>query len=73
MKQLEHIYLTPAQAQRLAELLCRLYAQFHVVSVILHGSVARGEADEESDIDLEQLRCCLSKKPSCRMVFLYEL
>jgi predicted nucleotidyltransferase len=52
MKQLEHIHLTPSQAQGLAELLHKLYAQFHVVSVILYGSVARGEADEESDIDL---------------------
>ena len=52
IKQLEHIHLSPSQEQGLSELLHRLYDQFHVVSVILYGSVARGEADEESDIDL---------------------
>jgi len=52
IKQLEHIHLTPSQELGLTELLHRLYDQFHVVSVILYGSVARGEADEESDIDL---------------------
>jgi predicted nucleotidyltransferase len=51
MKQLEHIHLTPSQVQGLTELLRKLYDQFHVVSVILYGSVARGETDEESDID----------------------
>ena len=52
IKQLEHIHLTPCQDEALTELLRRLYDQFHVVSVILYGSVARGEADEESDTDL---------------------
>jgi uncharacterized protein len=52
IKQLEHIHLTLCQDEALTELLRRLYDQFHVVSVILYGSVARGEADEESDIDL---------------------
>ena len=52
LKQLEHIHLTPSQDQGLTELLHRLYDQFQVVSVILYGSVARGEADKESDIDL---------------------
>ena len=52
IKQLEHIHLTSCHEQALTELLHRLYDQFHVVSVILYGSVARGEADEESDIDL---------------------
>ena len=52
IKQLEHIRLTPCQDEGLTELLHRLYDQFHVVSVILYGSVARGEADEESDTDL---------------------
>ena len=55
IKQLEHIHLTPSQDLELTELLRRLYKQFHIVSVILYGSVARGEAYEESDIDLLSL------------------
>ena len=62
IKQLEHIHLTSWQEQALTELLHRLYDQFHVVSVILYGSVARGEADEESDIDL----LILTAKPLSR-------
>lgn len=52
MKQLDHICLTPQQRQALTELRYRLHDQFHIAAVILYGSVARGEADEESDIDL---------------------
>lgn len=52
MKQLDHIGFTPLQRQALTELQHRLYDQFNVAAVILYGSVARGEADEESDIDL---------------------
>ena len=62
IKQLEHIHLTSCQEQALSELLHRLYDQFHAVSVILYGSVARGEADEESDIDL----LILTAKPLSR-------
>lgn len=51
-KQRGNIPLTLVQEQALTELLHRLYHQFQVVSVMLYGSVARGEADEESDIDL---------------------
>ena len=40
----------------------RLYGQFHVVRVLLYGSVARGEADEESGIDL----LILTAKPLSR-------
>jgi predicted nucleotidyltransferase len=64
IKQLEHIHLTPWQKQALTEILHRLYDQFQVVSVILYGSVARGEADEESDIDL----LILTANPLSRLV-----
>ena len=64
MKQLEHLNLTPSQDHGLADLLHRLYDQFHVVSVILYGSVARGEADEESDTDLLILTAAPRARPA---------
>ncbi len=52
MKRLQDIALTSIQQQALSELRRRLLGEFDVESLILYGSVARGEADEESDIDL---------------------
>ncbi|MBC7264046.1 MAG: nucleotidyltransferase domain-containing protein [Chloroflexi bacterium] len=52
MKRLEDIALTPNQHQALAELRRRLFEEFEIEALILYGSVARGEADEESDFDL---------------------
>jgi len=52
MKQLSDIHLTPNQSQALDELRRRLHAEFEIEAIILYGSVARGEADEESDQDL---------------------
>ncbi|MBM4050496.1 MAG: nucleotidyltransferase domain-containing protein [Planctomycetes bacterium] len=57
MKQLTDIQLTPPQSQALSELRKRSSEEFDVESVTLYGSVARGEADEESDIDLLVLTC----------------
>jgi predicted nucleotidyltransferase len=50
VKRLDNI--TPSQYQALGELRRRLFDEFDIEAVILYGSVARGEADEESDLDL---------------------
>lgn len=52
MKCLQDLHLTPTQHQTLAELRSKLLEEFPVEEIILYGSVARGEEDEESDIDL---------------------
>ena len=52
MKQLDDIHLTPNQQRALGELKQRLFDECDVETLVLYGSVARGEADEESDMDL---------------------
>ena len=52
MKTLDQIRLTPSQREALTELRRRLSGSFGIQSICLYGSVARGEADDESDIDL---------------------
>jgi len=52
MRQLEHGDLTPNEHQALAELRRRLFDEFQVEAILLYGSHARGEADDESDLDL---------------------
>jgi uncharacterized protein len=52
MRHLEDVELTPDQKQSLQELHFRLTSQVKIESLVLFGSVARGEADAESDIDL---------------------
>jgi predicted nucleotidyltransferase len=52
MIQAEKAYLTPRQSQAFALIRRNLLEEFPVEKIILYGSVARGEADEESDIDL---------------------
>jgi len=51
MKQIEDISLTINQTQALNELQRLLRSQFEIVDLVLYGSVARSEADEESEID----------------------
>ena len=52
MKTLDQIKLTPDQHQAVAELKRRLAATFEVTEMVIFGSVARGEADDESDLDI---------------------
>lgn len=52
VKDVTEISLSPAQRQALTELRHRLLGDFDVEAIVLYGSVARGEADEESDLDL---------------------
>lgn len=52
MKEPKKIALTSNQRQALNELRRRLLEEFEIENLVLYGSVARGEADEESDIDI---------------------
>lgn len=64
MKRLDDIALTPIQCQALDELRRRLFDKFDIENLILYGSVARGKADEESDLDL----LILTAQPLTRLV-----
>ena len=63
MKHLEEINLTLNQDQSLQELRFRLTSLFKIESLVLFGSVARGEADAQSDIDLLVLTSQLLSRP----------
>ena len=52
MKRLDEIAVTPKEAKALRDLKGRILDEFHIEKLILYGSTVRGEADEESDIDL---------------------
>ena len=52
VKHLNEIVLSPNQSQALTELQRRLAGTFDIETLMLYGSVARGEADEESDLDV---------------------
>ena len=64
MKTLDEIRLTPSQRQALSELQQQLYGSFGIQAISLFGSFARGEADQESDIDL----LIITKRPLKRTV-----
>lgn len=52
MKRLEHIRLPPEQKDAVREIKGRLYDALPIQKMILFGSVAAGDFDSESDIDL---------------------
>jgi predicted nucleotidyltransferase len=52
MKTLDQITLKPNQYQALAELKKRIASNFNIVEMAIFGSVVRGEADDESDLDI---------------------
>ena len=64
MKRFDNITLAPNQYQALGELRHRLFDEFDIETLILYGSVARGEADEESDIDLLIVTAQLLMRPA---------
>lgn len=52
MKRLQDLALSPNQHVALSEVRRRVSAAFDVEAIVLYGSAARGEADEESDVEL---------------------
>ena len=52
MKLIEDVILSTQQTQALNNLQQVLNSQFEIVKVVLFGSVARNEADAESDVDI---------------------
>ncbi len=52
MKLMDDILMTPEQREALAEIKRRLLEKFDVRTIVLFGSLARGQADDESDADL---------------------
>ena len=52
MKPIDNIPITTKQLEALSEIKRRLLEKFDIKAFVLYGSVARGQADEESDVDL---------------------
>ena len=64
MKRLDSITLPAHQHRALIDLRQRLLNTRGIEAIILYGSAARGEADEESDLDL----LILTRQPLTRVV-----
>jgi len=52
LKQIDNIPITPNQLAALGEIKTRLLETCEIKALVLYGSLARGQADEESDVDL---------------------
>ena len=52
MKTIEKLHLKENEREALLELKKKLYKRFPGAEIILYGSKVRGDADEESDIDI---------------------
>jgi uncharacterized protein len=52
VKSIDTINLSVQQCEALSEIKLRLREKFDITDFVLYGSVARGQADEESDADL---------------------
>jgi len=52
VKHIDNIPMAPKQLEALREIKRRLLEKFDIKALVLYGSVARNQADEESDVDL---------------------
>lgn len=52
MRQADDIPMAPNQREALGEIKRRLPTKFDIRALVLYGSFARGQADQESDVDL---------------------
>lgn len=52
MKPIDRVLKTPEQRGALEEIKRRLLEKFDIKAIVLYGSYARGQGDEESDVDL---------------------
>ena len=68
MRQLSDISVTPEPREALADLRQRRSSRFEIERIVLFGSAARGEADEESDLDLLILTRQPLSRPTRRQI-----
>jgi predicted nucleotidyltransferase len=52
MKPIDDILMAPEQREALAEIKRKVLEKFDIKAIVLYGSYARGQGDEESDVDL---------------------
>ena len=52
MRTIDQLHLTPRQQRALSDIQNRLSGTLEIEEIKLYGSVSRGDADQESDVDL---------------------